>query len=66
MSVRTWKDNELEVVVKPKSRLVALGHSQTEDVNCCEMFSPTPSPSSIKLLANNAVEYDLPIYHLDV
>ena len=64
--VRTWKGNELGEVVKPKSRLVALGYSQTEHVDYFETFSPTPSPSSIKLLTKIAVEYDLPIYHLDV
>ena len=48
--VRTWKGNEVGAVVRPKSRLLALGYSQTEYVNYFETFSPTPSPSSIKLI----------------
>ena len=64
--VRTWKGNKRGEVVKPQSGLVALVHSQTEDVNCCETFSPTPSPSSIKLLTKMAAECDLLIYYLNV
>ena len=61
--LRVWKGNELGEVIKPKSRLVSLGYSQTEDVNYFETFLPTPSPSSIKLLTKIAVEYDLPMCH---
>ena len=63
---RTRKDNELGEVIKPRSRLVALGYSQTEDVNLFETCSPTPTPSYVKPLTKIAVEYDLSIYHLDV
>ena len=61
--VRTWKGNELGEVFKPKSRLVALGYSQTKDVNYFETSSPTLSPLSIKLLTKIAVEYGLPTHH---
>ena len=64
--VRTWKGSNLGEIVKPKSRLVGLGYSQTEDVNYFETFSPTPPRSSIKLLTKITAEYDLPIYNLDV
>ena len=42
--VRTWKGNERGEVVKPKSRLVALGYSQTEASTTLKHFHPLPPP----------------------
>ena len=62
--VRTWKGNELDEVIKPTSRLVAVRYSQTEYVNYFETFSPLPLV--YRNLTKIAVEHDLPMYHLDV
>ena len=60
-----WKTNEFGEVVKAKARLVAKGFSQREGIDYFETFSPTPSASSIRLLAAIACELDLDLYHFD-
>ena len=49
--VYKWKTNEFGEVVKAKARLIAKGFSQRKGIDYFETFSPTPSTSSIRLLA---------------
>ena len=52
--------------MKTKSRLVANGFTQVQDVDYHEMASPTPVSAPVKLLAVVANELGLPVFHLDV
>ena len=54
------------VKAKTKSRLVAKGFSQVQDVDYFQTFASTPSLASIKILAAVANEQGLKIFHLDV
>ena len=52
-----WKSNQYGEVERAKARLVARGYVQTDGVDYFETFSPTPSPSSIRLVVAGAFEY---------
>ena len=54
------------VKAKTKSRLVAKGFSQVQDVDYFQTFASTPSSASIKILAAVVNEQGLKIFHLDV
>ena len=62
----TWKVDEHGWVVKAKSRLVARGFKQREEVDFSETFATTVSNSCVGLLSAIAYEYDLDLCHFDV
>ena len=64
--VYTWKTNHLGEVVKGKSRLVAKGFMQREGVDFLDTFSPTPVPSSIRMISIAAVQNDWSLSHWDI
>ena len=53
-------------MVKAKSKLVARGFKQREEVDFGETFVPTVSSSCVRLLSAIACECDLDLCHLDV
>ena len=64
--VYTWKTDEQGWIVKAKSRLVARGFKQREGIDFGEIFAPTLSSSSVRLLSANACELDLDLWHFEV
>ena len=64
--VYKWKTDSLGHVTKAKARLVARGYSQVQGVDYLDTFAPTPSMTSIRMLAAFACEHDRPLWHLDV
>ena len=64
--VYTWKVDEHGWVLKAKSRLVACGFKQREEVHFGETFAPIVSSSCVRLLSAIACECDLDLCHLDV
>ena len=64
--VHTWKVDEQGRVVKAKSRLVARGFKQGEEIDFGETFAPTVSSSCVRLLSAIACECDLDLCHFDV
>ena len=64
--VYTWKVDEHGWVVKAKSRLVARGFKQREEVDFSETFAPTVSSSCVRLLSAIACECGLDLCHFDV
>ncbi|CAM9719810.1 unnamed protein product, partial [Discosporangium mesarthrocarpum] len=61
-----WKTNEIGIVVRAKTRLVAKGFHQRESIDYLETFAPTPSPAAVRFLAAMACELDLEIVQFDV
>ena len=49
-----------------KARYVATGYSQIPDIDYGETFSPTARMSSVRILAQLAVQYDLHVHQMDV
>ena len=64
--VFSWKANELGQVVKAKARLVARGFSQSYEIDYDETFAPTPSSSSVKIIAGVANEHGTVLSHCGV
>ncbi|CAN0315217.1 unnamed protein product, partial [Discosporangium mesarthrocarpum] len=62
-----WKGkyNELGFVTRAKARLVAKGYSQQEELDCFDTYAPTPSSSTIRLLAAFANETNRGMVHFD-
>ena len=56
----TWK------LPETKSRVVAKGFTQVQDVDYHETTSPTPAPAPVKMIAVIVNEKGLPVFHLDV
>ena len=52
--------------LKTKSRVVAKGFTQVQDVDYHETTSPTPASAPVKMTAAIANEKGLPVFHLDV
>lgn len=52
--------------LRHKSRLVAKGYAQTEEVDYNEVFAPVVKHVSIRLLLSAVVQYDLELEQLDV
>ena len=52
--------------VRYKARYVAKGYSQVEHVDYDEIFSPTARISSVRMLAQLAVQQDLVVHQMDV
>ena len=64
--VRTYKGDEVCNIIKAKSRLVAKGFIQVQDVDYHETTFPTPASAPVKTIAVIANELGLPVFHLDV
>ncbi|CAM9727669.1 unnamed protein product [Ascophyllum nodosum] len=54
--VRNWKTDDRENVIKPKSRMVARGFDQINNVDFSETFACTPSAASVKIVVTVANE----------
>ena len=52
--------------LKTKSRVVAKGFTQVQNVDCHETTFPTPASAPVKMIAAIANEEGLPVFHLDV
>ena len=61
-----WKTDSDGYITKAKARLVAHGFGQQLGVDYFNMFSPTPTVSSIKVALAIAMQNDWPLYHFDV
>ena len=64
--VFAWKIDSDGYITKAKARLVACGFGQQLGVDYFNMFTPTPTVSSIKVALAIAVQNDWPLYHFDV
>ena len=64
--VHTYKGDRHRNCPKTKSRVVAKGFTQVQDVDYHETTSPTPASAPVKMIAAIANEKDLPVFHLDV
>ena len=64
--VHTYKGNGHGNCLKTKSRVVAKGFTQVQDVDYHETMSPTPAPAPVKMIGAIANEKGLPVFHLDV
>ena len=52
--------------VRFKARYVAKGYSQVQGINYDETFSPTVNMTSVRILAQLAVQYDMSIHQMDM
>ena len=52
--------------MKPKSRMLARGFSQIQNVDFSETFAPTPAAASVKIAVDVATEKDWLLRHLDI
>ena len=64
--VYKWKVDEHGWVVKAKSRLVARGFKQREEVDFSETFDLAVSSSSVHLLSVITCECEFDLCHFDV
>ena len=64
--VHTYKGDGYGNCMKTKSRVVAKGFTQVQDVDYHEITSPTPASEPVKMIAAIAREKGLPVFHLDV
>ena len=64
--VYSWKVNHRGEVTRGKARLVARGYMQREGLDYLATFSPTPVPSSIRMIATSALQRDWPLNHWDI
>ena len=64
--VHTYKGDGHGKCLKIKSRVVAKGFTQVQDVDYHETTSPTPASAPVKMIAAIANEKGLPVFHLDV
>ena len=55
-----------EDIVRYKSRLVAKGYAQREEIDYNEVFSPVVKHSSIRILLELVAQYELDLDQLDV
>jgi len=60
------KLNEQGEVIRNKSRHVAQGYSQQEDIDYTETFAPVARLEAIKLLLSYAVNHGIILYQMDV
>ena len=61
-----WKGDVHGVIERAKSRMVCKGYSQVEGVDFFEVYAPTASSASNRLLASLACLLDLDLRHFDV
>jgi len=64
--VYTVKQNPEGKVERYKARLVAKGYSQTYGIDYDEIFAPVAKMSTVRTLISCAVNFDWPLYQLDV
>jgi hypothetical protein len=64
--VFTWKANAEGQIVKAKARLVARGFQQKEGQDYSELFAPTVSQVTFKVLMAHAASHNLLVHQLDV
>ena len=64
--VHTYKGNRHGNYLKTKSRVVAKGFNQVQDVDYHETTSPMPVSAPVKMIAAIANEKGLSVFHLDV
>nr|GFC03475.1 putative ribonuclease H-like domain-containing protein [Tanacetum cinerariifolium] len=60
------KNNERGIVVRNKARLVAQGHTQEEDIDYEEVFSPVARIEAIRLFLAYAFFMGFMVYQMDV
>jgi hypothetical protein len=60
------KENEIGIVVKNKSRLVAQGYTQVEDLDSDETFAPIARLEAIRILLAYACSFNIKLYQMDV
>ena len=65
MGAHTYKSDGHGNCLKTKSRMVAKGSTQVQDVDYHDTTSPTPASAPAKMIAI-ANEKGLPVFHLDV
>ena len=65
MGAHTYKGDGDKNCLKTKSRVVAKGSTQVQDVDYRETTSPTPASAPVKMIAI-VNEKGLPVFHLDV
>lgn len=64
--VLDWKVDQFGWPTKAKARLVARGDMQREYIDFGELYAPTVTSSSVRMLAALACELDLELCHFDV
>ena len=64
--VHMCKDDGHGNCLKTKSRVVAKGFAQVQDVDYHDTTSLTPAPAPVKIIAAIANENDSPVFHLGV
>ena len=64
--VFSYKTDKDGIIAKANTSLVTKGFSQVQDIDYIQMFAPTPSSASIKILAAAAREQGLQNLNLDV
>ena len=64
--VHTYKGDGHGNCLKTKSRVVAKGFTQVQEVDYHERTSPTPASAPVKMIAAIANKKGLPVFHLDV
>ena len=64
--VHTYKGDGHGNCQKTKSRVVAKGFTQVQDVDYHETTSPTPASAPVKMIAAIANEKGLPVFPLDM
>ena len=64
--VHTYKGDRHGNGLKTKSRVVAKGFTQVQDIDYHETTSPTPASAPVKMIEAIANEEGLPVFHLDV
>ena len=64
--VHTYKGDGHGNCLKTKSRVIAKGFTQVQDVDYHETTSPTPASAPVKIIAAIANEKGLPVFHLEV
>nr|GEW36421.1 putative ribonuclease H-like domain-containing protein [Tanacetum cinerariifolium] len=60
------KKDERGIVIRNKARLVALGHTQEEEIDYVEVFSPLARIEAIRLFLAYASFKEFAVYHMDV
>ena len=61
-----WKADECGWPTKTKARLEAQGDEQRFNIDFGELFAPTVTVSSVRLLTAMACELDLDLRHFDI
>jgi hypothetical protein len=60
------KQDENEIIVRNKARLVAQGYSQIEGLDFDEIFAPIARLEAIRILLAYATSHNIKLYQMDV